>query len=391
MANDLAAIDVLKPDGATQAVSVLDDYERETRDVLVGWAGQEHDLAGRHKFSIGNTAARPAAGVAPVATGTIYVNTQLGILEYYDGSTWRPLSTLAEPINYVFNGGMELWNAAGTVACAGWTRTGALSSVSRNTSNVKEGSVACNLIRVTNDCNLSQDVSLIWNGATWWRSKLVTIGAWVRVSSGTPTVNIQIDDGIGTTTSSNQSAGTTYEWLSVSRVIDSAATSVTVRLRVVTANGTAQFDGVRLSLGYSMSDFLPGLWSSRIASLVFGDFATAVPAGTTRYMGQGTFSSDYTITPGYRCVIKALYVLSESAPGGGQTFTYTARKNATTDLAMTVTVSGGSSNSGSDTNAAHQEILDAGESVNIKVVASGAAAAVGHQATLVLEIVPTGI
>src|SRR3990167_96588 len=87
MAIDLTTMDETKPDGATEQVAALDNYLREVRDNLKDWADVEHGLTGgRHKFAIGNTASRPATGLE---TGTIYINTQVGTIEYYDGAAWQ--------------------------------------------------------------------------------------------------------------------------------------------------------------------------------------------------------------------------------------------------------------------------------------------------------------
>jgi len=84
MAIDLTTMDATKPDGATEQVKTLDNYLREVRANLKDWGDVEHDLAtGAHQISIGNTAARPA-----VITGRLYVNTQTGYLEYYNGTAW---------------------------------------------------------------------------------------------------------------------------------------------------------------------------------------------------------------------------------------------------------------------------------------------------------------
>src|SRR5437762_12577929 len=89
MSTDLTSLDPFHPDGATETVPTLATYEKETRRDLKDWGGVEHQLnGGYHKFKFGNTAARPATGVGFAGAGTIYINTQLGIVEYFDGVSW---------------------------------------------------------------------------------------------------------------------------------------------------------------------------------------------------------------------------------------------------------------------------------------------------------------
>ena len=97
MAVDLTTMDATKPDGATEQVAVLDNYLREVRANLKDWANIEHGLTGgRHKFAVGNTASRPATGLE---TGTIYINTQTGAIEYWDGAAWQTATVIDAILN----------------------------------------------------------------------------------------------------------------------------------------------------------------------------------------------------------------------------------------------------------------------------------------------------
>lgn len=84
MVTTLADLDITKPDGSTEPVSVLDNYERETKEAVITSYAVEHDLDGPHTFLFGNTAARPAAGY----DGRIYFNTQTNTLQRDNGSSW---------------------------------------------------------------------------------------------------------------------------------------------------------------------------------------------------------------------------------------------------------------------------------------------------------------
>lgn len=85
---DLSTLDITAPPD-TQAISAGALRIRETRVATVTSFDVEHDLAGRHTFPRGTTAARPAVGKA----GSIYFNTDSNLLELDDGSVWRMVHT----------------------------------------------------------------------------------------------------------------------------------------------------------------------------------------------------------------------------------------------------------------------------------------------------------
>lgn len=83
--------DVATPAGTDQR-SAGDDRIRELKRALKERYETEHDFpvstgsgSGRHKFPRGNTASRPTDVVA----GSLYINTQTGNIEYYDGAAWQ--------------------------------------------------------------------------------------------------------------------------------------------------------------------------------------------------------------------------------------------------------------------------------------------------------------
>lgn len=85
---DLSTLDPTQPPD-TQAVSQGAARIRETRGATITSFGIEHALTGEHKIPVGSTAARPAAGHA----GRLYINTDLGLLQYDSGSSWATLVT----------------------------------------------------------------------------------------------------------------------------------------------------------------------------------------------------------------------------------------------------------------------------------------------------------
>lgn len=80
----LVDLDENHPDGDTETVDVLDDYERETKLAVKTTVAVEHALTGEHKFLSGTTLERPAAGHA----GRLYINTQNQTIERDTGTQW---------------------------------------------------------------------------------------------------------------------------------------------------------------------------------------------------------------------------------------------------------------------------------------------------------------
>lgn len=83
----LADLDITKPDGQTEPISILDNYQREAKEAVKTSFAVEHSLTGPHKFLFGNTASRPAAG----NSGRIYFNTQTNSLQRDNGVSWEDI------------------------------------------------------------------------------------------------------------------------------------------------------------------------------------------------------------------------------------------------------------------------------------------------------------
>jgi hypothetical protein len=92
----MAGWDITKP-GDNDLVRNYPALARTDKTTLQTQLAVEHDLintggtsTGRHKFPSGNTAGRPATP----PTGAIYVNTQLAVIEQWDGAAWQKRGTL---------------------------------------------------------------------------------------------------------------------------------------------------------------------------------------------------------------------------------------------------------------------------------------------------------
>lgn len=160
--------------------------------------------------------------------------------------------------SYVVNGNLERWFGGTAAAPSGWTINGSGATVARDATNKKLGLAAAGLTRVGNDCYLGQNVAAFFGPAAWWQSRKVTFGCWVRATVASR-ARLTIADGVGTTSSGYHTGGSAFEWLSVTRDLNAAATQVEVRLVVDTGNTTAQFDGATLVLGAGIPEYVAGV------------------------------------------------------------------------------------------------------------------------------------
>lgn len=100
--------------------------------------------------------------------------------------------------------------------------------------------------------------------------------------------------------------------------------------------------------------------------------AAGLAAGTTRYMGSRGHSATETSSQDRlpsACTATSLYCLSDGPAGGGETITFTVRKNQV-DTALTTSISGGSD---IIAHALASVTFTAGDLISVKVVASGGA------------------
>lgn len=290
--------------------------------------------------------------------------------------------------NYVFNGDVEIWGSGTSSAATGWTLNGAGATVAKDTTNFKVGTAAMALTRAGTDCTLQLTVTTAYPPATFWRSRTVTFGAWVRATVASR-ARIRIDDGVSTSFSSYHSGGSAFEFLTVTRTLDAAATTVQVAFQVDTGNTTAQFDGAILVTGNNVSDFIPSGWTGRKTVLNFDSAGATVAAGSTVYLANAANATETLVTfmVPYKGVARRLHALAGAAAGAAQTYTYTFRTLETTDSSLTSTTTGaGVRHSIDSTN--EVEINNATAAVSVKLVTSAGAPVTTHSATVVYEEIP---
>lgn len=321
MSADLDTLDDTTPDGATQPVSVLDDHVRQIKDVLKDWGVVEHDNEGRHKIPYGLTSARPlTSGGSPAIAGTMYFNTQTGVIEIYDGTIWRPVSQKSD--SFVYNGSFEKWYDAGHNTPCGWTR-GAAFTLTRDTTDKTHGAAALQFARSGTDVVVSQRLDSFWD-ISHFKDQYITLRCKVKSSVAT-TAHLGIDTGSGFTWST-ANVGTTTEVLQMTTLIPTGATQMTVAVAIRTTNATATFDEVVCVVGYGVHGYIECTYPIRTAILTF-DSKTDCSAAATNYFGQNLTSmteDDVKFRVPFRALIREAYGISSTGSNsylGNVTFT----------------------------------------------------------------------
>lgn len=284
--------------------------------------------------------------------------------------------------NYVYNGSFELWSAGTTAAPTGWSTTGAGGTIARDAANFKRDTYGATYTRSGNDVTLQQTLISGAGGVmrsfglvtdiTYFQGKAVTLGCWIKTATA-GVARIQVDDGVGSTTSSFHNGDGTFQFIKVQHTVASNATSLSVLLVIVNGDASATFDGVILDIcGPHMLDdyYIDSLYSgARNNTFVVGSVSTQAQ-NTTQYYGPyggSTTEANASFKVPYKCYAKNLRVLLDSAPAGGQNFTINLRKAESTDTGLTVAVTSAARNAEDLTNLVE---LDAGDTISLKSVAS---------------------
>lgn len=159
-------VDVATPPGTGESRRQGDDRMREIKRAVLERLAVEHDFpvitgagqSGRHKFASGNTAGQPANK----STGTIYINTQTGMLEYWTGAVWAAVNPAYLPLaGGTMTGGIVLPNE---VRLSGQTVALAVKNLIRmaNTNTVIVGDPA-QLLQLQASANPSYAGNTLWH------------------------------------------------------------------------------------------------------------------------------------------------------------------------------------------------------------------------------------
>lgn len=149
-------------------------------------------------------------------------------------------------VNLLKNSNFESWSAGTSTAPDTWASFGAGHSITRDAVNYKKGVYGVALTRSGANSYIINDT---YTDFEYFKSRDVSLGVWVKTSTAGQ-ANLVIEDGSGSTVSSNHSGSGNWEWLTVTRTISAGATLLRAQVRVTNIDGTAYFDSPILVEGF---------------------------------------------------------------------------------------------------------------------------------------------
>ena len=194
--------------------------------------------------------------------------------------------------NFLTAGGFESWSAGTSAVPDFWTLTGAGSSAARNATNVKGlGIYAADFTAALNTAtDLAQSITVSATQNATLRSKAVTFTCQVKAGAASR-VSLKIDDGVGTTSSSNHTGGATYELLSVTRTLNASATKCECSIEVSSgASITVTVDDAMLVLADTPTSFALNFLDKALA---ISNYQNATP---TNFGDQGVWRAEIGLT-----------------------------------------------------------------------------------------------
>ena len=147
--------------------------------------------------------------------------------------------------NLLKNGDFESWSLGASNVPDGWNVSGAGAVIAREATIKKIKTYSSKVTRVDNDCTLYQEIS----DYTRYQNREVTLGCWVYSTDPLHEVGIAIQDSAGYSTTIYHTGDSSWQWLTVTKTIDNAATSMKVHCKLDGTNGSGYYDGAILVEG----------------------------------------------------------------------------------------------------------------------------------------------
>jgi len=164
-----------------------------------------------------------------------YVGTGAVISIYCDGAVLVEGSSIKAPIqNILSDSSFEEWSSGVTSAPDDWTLYGSGATILRVAGT--HGQYASQLTRNGTDCQMYQH-----NYNVYHQGKTLTASEWVKCSVAGRAF-ITIYDGFSTTNSSYHTGSGEWEWLTVTKTLNVAATHMSIYLKISNGDTSAQFD-----------------------------------------------------------------------------------------------------------------------------------------------------
>lgn len=152
-------------------------------------------------------------------------------------------------VNLVRNDDFMVWPAGDSAAPLYWDLTGAAATIARTGTGLgdtsrKVGDFAAKVTRNGTNATLTNTLlsGTAFTRADFLKQQYIGFGVWVKCS--TPNIaRVSVADNTGTTYSSYHTGGGSWEFLAVTRQIDSSGTAIIVGGVVDTSDGNAIFSG----------------------------------------------------------------------------------------------------------------------------------------------------
>jgi len=153
-------------------------------------------------------------------------------------------------LTYLVNPDYEVWGGA---LPDGWAEE-AGATISQETTIIKSGTSAIKAIVAAAGKLLLVQYPDLKTGITFWQGKTISLGAWVYASAAS-VARISIFDGAGESSSSFHSGGGSWEFLTVTRTINSGATTLRIsplKTSTIAGGATVYGDKCILKIGSSV-------------------------------------------------------------------------------------------------------------------------------------------
>lgn len=155
--------------------------------------------------------------------------------------------------NYAQNGDFENWSAGASAAPDEWSAASGITTIAQDGTNKVHGSYGVSLLITLNSEGTFRHTLTTTNYDLVGRQ--VTAGAWINASVASR-VYLKLLDSAGNNLSSAHSGGGGWEYLTVTRTINSGATYILIDIVCTTgAVTTVYVDGVSLVKGASALEF----------------------------------------------------------------------------------------------------------------------------------------
>lgn len=157
------------------------------------------------------------------------------------GTIETPAFNNTNPNNLLINGDFKHWTAGDNVAPDNWVLAGIDVTIAKETSIVKLGLNSVKITRADWDCALYQNIHEA-RGLEYWKGRAITYGCWVYATEA-DRVCLSIYDGNTLTYSPYHIGDSTWQWLTVTKIIPNDASLIGADCLVINGNTSAYFSG----------------------------------------------------------------------------------------------------------------------------------------------------